>query len=70
VDIAPAVVIIVGVVLVIALIFVGFNWVKPESLSLKVRWNSLEFEMKRSVVQIADVEPGDDPKDHRKDQAA
>jgi hypothetical protein len=32
-------------VVVIILIFVGFKWVKPESLRLKV-WNWLEFEMR------------------------
>jgi hypothetical protein len=46
-DIVPAVVIIVGVVLVIALIFVGFKWVKPESLRVSLKWNSLELELRR-----------------------
>jgi hypothetical protein len=42
-----AVLIIVGVVLVIALIFIGFHWVKPESLRLSIKWNCLEFELRR-----------------------
>jgi hypothetical protein len=46
-DIAPAVVMIVGVVLVITLIFVGFQWVKPQSLKLTLKWNCLEFELRR-----------------------
>jgi FtsZ-interacting cell division protein ZipA len=46
-DIVPAVVIIVGAVLVIALIFVGFKWVKPESLRVSLKWNSLELELRR-----------------------
>jgi hypothetical protein len=36
---------VVVLVAVIILIFVGFKWVKPESLGLKV-WNWLEFEMR------------------------
>jgi len=42
-----AIVIMLGFVLVIALIFVGFHWVKPEHLRLKLKWNCLEFEMGR-----------------------
>jgi hypothetical protein len=33
------------VVVLVVLLFVGFKWVKPESLRLKV-WNCLEFEMR------------------------
>ena len=33
------------VVVLVVLPFVGFKWVKPESLRLKV-WNCLEFEMR------------------------
>jgi len=47
-DIAPAVVIIVGVVLVIALLFIGFWWVKPESLRVSLKWNCLELELRRA----------------------
>jgi hypothetical protein len=46
-DIVPAVVIIGGVVLVIAIIFIGFWWVKPESLRVSVKWNCLELELRR-----------------------
>ena len=45
-DIGSALVIIGGVVLVIVLIFVGFKWVKPQSLRLSLKWNSLEFELR------------------------
>jgi hypothetical protein len=45
--ITTAAVIIVGVMLVIALIFIGFYLVKPESLRLSVKWNALEFELRR-----------------------
>jgi hypothetical protein len=40
-------VIIVSVVLVIALLFVGSQWVKPQSLKLTLNWHSLEFELQR-----------------------
>ncbi|TCC10607.1 hypothetical protein [Kribbella soli] len=46
-NIAAAAMVILGVVLVISLVFVGFKWVKPESLRLSVKWNSLEFELRR-----------------------
>ena len=32
------------------LIFIGFHWVKPESLRLSVRWNSMEFELRISLI--------------------
>jgi hypothetical protein len=60
-NIAAAFVVIVGVVLVIALVFVGFKWVKPESLRLSVKWNSLEFELRRQ-------QSGDTPKIPVQDQ--
>jgi hypothetical protein len=44
---APALVVI-GFVLVIVVIFVGFHWVKPEHLKLKLKWNCLEFELRRA----------------------
>jgi hypothetical protein len=34
-------------VLVIALLFVGSQWVKPQSLKLTLNWHSLEFELQR-----------------------
>jgi hypothetical protein len=34
VNIAAAAMVILGVVLVISLVFIGFKWVKPESLRL------------------------------------
>jgi hypothetical protein len=38
----------VSIVLVVLVIltFAGFKWAKPESLSLKVGWNCLEFKMR------------------------
>ena len=44
-SITTAIVIIAGVMLVIAIVFAGVKWVKPESLRLKV-WNCLEFELR------------------------
>jgi hypothetical protein len=60
-DIAQVIVIILGVVLVIGLTFLGFQWVKPDSLRLKLKWNCLEFELRREP--SADVLPtsGGDP---------
>jgi hypothetical protein len=40
-----AILISIVLVVLIILLFVGFKWVKPESLRLKV-WNCLEFEMR------------------------
>jgi hypothetical protein len=37
-----------GVVLIIILIFVGFQLIKPEHLRLKINWHSLELEIKRA----------------------
>jgi hypothetical protein len=42
-------VIVAGVVLVvlIVLMFVGFRWLKPERLCLRLKWTGFELEMQR-----------------------
>jgi hypothetical protein len=42
-----AILITAGIVLVVLVVltFIGFKWVKPKILRLKVKWNCVEFEM-------------------------
>jgi hypothetical protein len=42
-----------GFVLIIVLVFVGFQLLKPEHLKLKINWHSLELEMRRASEQKA-----------------
>jgi hypothetical protein len=42
-----AVAVIIGIVIILAVIFAGIWWLKPEYLKVIAKWNHLEVEMKQ-----------------------
>jgi hypothetical protein len=53
VSVCVVILVIGGLLLLVAITFIGFQWVQPKYLRIKAKWNCLEVESKKRVNPVA-----------------